>query len=82
MAQNFTYNKKSINEWIETAPNTDADALRARTTVETVEKAIQEYKNVSVVSAEWKPAHDNWKEVFHVVLKEEGYGTNPATINV
>lgn len=37
---------------------------------------------MSVISAEWKPAHDNWKEVFHVVLKEEGYGTNPATINV
>lgn len=82
MSQKFTYNKKSINEWIETEPNTNAEALRARATVETVEEAIKEYKNVSVVSAEWKPAHDNWKEVFHVVLKEEGYGTTPATINV
>ena len=82
MAQAFTYQKTSINEWIQTEPNQNPAVLRARATVETVQEAIQEFPNVSVVSAAWEPAHDNWKEVFHVILKEEGYGTTPATINV
>ena len=69
MAQAFTYQKTSINEWIQTEPNQNPAVLRARATVETVQKAIQEFPNVSVISAAWEPAHDNWKEVFHIILK-------------
>lgn len=82
MAQSFRYNQTSINQWIQTEVNPAPDELRARASVDTVREALKEHENVTVVSAEWEPAHGDWKEVFRVVLSEEGYGAHPATVQV
>lgn len=82
MAQSFRYNQTSINQWIQTEVNPAPDKLRARASIDTVREALKEHENVTVVSAEWEPAHGDWKEVFRVVLSEEGYGAHPATVQV
>lgn len=82
MAQSFQYQQTSINQWIQTEANPDPDALRERATVENIRAALKEHENVTVVSAEWEPAHGDWKEALRVVLSEEGYGVHPATIQV
>lgn len=82
MAQSFRYNQTSINQWIQTEVNPAPDELRARASVDTVREALKEHENITVVSAEWEPAHGDWKEVFRVVLSEEGYGAHPATVQV
>lgn len=82
MAQSFTYQQTSINQWIQTESNPEPDKLRARATMENIREALKDNENVTVVSAEWEPAHGDWKEVFRVVLSEEGYGAHPATIQV
>lgn len=82
MAQKFHYNQTSINQWIETEANPAPEKLKERATIEAIREALKEDKNVTVVSAEWEPAHGDWKEVLRVVLSEEGYGAHPATIQV
>ena len=82
MAQKFRYNQTSINQWIETEANPAPEKLKERATIENIREALKEDKNVTVVSAEWEPAHGDWKEVLRVVLSEEGYGAHPATIQV
>lgn len=82
MKQTFQYHQTSVNRWLQTEKNTDAEALKSHATMEIVKKAVEEYDNVTVVSAQWEEAHGEWEEVFHVVLNEEGYGAHPATIQI
>ncbi|EET58287.1 tannase and feruloyl esterase [Marvinbryantia formatexigens DSM 14469] len=82
MAQSFIYKETAVNQWIWTEENQEPEKLYARATIENIKEALKEHENVTVVSAQWEPVHDDWKEVFRVVLSEEGYGAHPATIQV
>lgn len=82
MAQKFTYETTAINRWIRTEKNPDAEALKARCTEGTITGALSAFPNVSLVSVQLEDAKEDRPRAFHIILREEGYGTTPATINI